>query len=433
MTDNTNDPIARIARAAAKIEPNEMKATVLSFALVFILMSAYFILRPVRDAMASDWTQEEVNWLWTATFFFSVIAVSAYGAVISHVRFSLLVPSVYAFFSATFIAFYAAAMFVPNPDVANKVFYVWLSVFSLFHLSVFWSFMSGLFNRQQAPRLFGVIATGASLGAMLGPSIPTFFADDIGALNLMPISAVMLLATIPIIAKLQSLKSTELGNPDLRADLSAQQRLGRNPFGGFMLFLRNPYLLAIGVFILLYVVMNTFIYMELRKGLAVFDRDTRTQILGGIDLAVNSLAILTALFATSRITTRFGMATTLALIPALMVGGWLIVAASPLLAVLIGLQTSRRAGNYAITRPGREMLFTVVNEETRFKAKPVIDIVLYRGGDMVTAWLYGALTATLGLGLAGVALFAAGVAAVWAMAGIYLGRAYQAHEQDTPA
>lgn len=433
MTDNTNDPIARIARAAAKIEPNEMKATVLSFALVFILMSAYFILRPVRDAMASDWTQEEVNWLWTATFFFSVIAVSAYGAVISHVRFSLLVPSVYAFFSATFIAFYAAAMFVPNPDVANKVFYVWLSVFSLFHLSVFWSFMSGLFNRQQAPRLFGVIATGASLGAMLGPSIPTFFADDIGALNLMPISAVMLLATIPIIAKLQSLKSTQLGNPDLRADLSAQQRLGRNPFGGFMLFLRNPYLLAIGVFILLYVVMNTFIYMELRKGLAVFDRDTRTQILGGIDLAVNSLAILTALFATSRITTRFGMATTLALIPALMVGGWLIVAASPLLAVLIGLQTSRRAGNYAITRPGREMLFTVVDEETRFKAKPVIDIVLYRGGDMVTAWLYGALTATLGLGLAGVALFAAGVAAVWAMAGIYLGRAYQAHEQDTPA
>ena len=433
MTDESSGPIARIAKAAAKIEPNEMKATVLSFALVFILMAAYFILRPVRDAMASDWTQEEVNWLWTATFLFSVIAVSVYGAVISHVRFSRLVPSVYAFFSATFIAFYAAAMFMPNADLSNKIFYVWLSVFSLFHLSVFWSFMSGLFNRQQAPRLFGVIATGASLGAMLGPSIPTFFADDIGALNLMPISAGLLLITLPIISRLQALKATELGNPDLQADLSAQQRLGRNPFGGFMLFLRNPYLLAIGAFILLYVVMNTFIYMELRKGLAEFDRDTRTQILGGIDLAVNSLAILTALFATSRITTRFGMATTLALIPLLMVGGWLVVAASPLLAVLIGLQVSRRAGNYAVTRPGREMLFTIVDEETRFKAKPVIDIVLYRGGDMATAWLYGALTATAGLGLAGVAVFAAAVAAVWAIVGIYLGRVYNRYDSAPAA
>ena len=428
MSDPSGGPAGKLLRAAAKVEPNEIKATLLSFSFVFLLMTAYFILRPVRDAMASDWTQEEVNWLWTATFFFSVIAVSIYGGVISHVRFSRLVPSVYLFFSATFVAFYLAALSLPNPDVSNKVFYVWLSVFSLFHLSVFWSFMSGIFNREQAPRLFGVVATGASLGAMLGPSIPTFFADDIGALNLLPISAALLLIPIPIVFQLQKLKTTELGNPDLQADLSAQQRLGRNPFGGFMLFIKNPYLLAIGVFILLYVTMSTFIYMELRKALADFDRDTRTQIFAGIDLAVNSLAIVTAVFATGRLATRFGMAATLALIPALMVGGWLVVAASPILVVLAGLQIARRAGNYAITRPGREMLFTVVDEPTRFKAKPVIDIVLYRGGDMLTAWLYGALTAVLGLGLAGVATVAAGVAAVWALAGVYLGRAYQEHD-----
>lgn len=424
MNDKPKGIVARFAHAAAKIEANEMKATVLSFTVVFLLMAAYFILRPVRDAMASDWTQEEVNWLWTATFFFSVVAVAVYGAVIPHVRFSRLVPGVYTFFAVTFLLFYGTATSLENPALSNKIFYVWLSVFSLFHVSVFWSFMSGVFNREQAPRLFGVIATGASLGAMLGPAIPTFFADDFGELNLMPISAVLLLLTVPIIGRVQALKETELGNPDLKADLSAQQRLGRNPFGGFMLFLKNPYLLAIGVFILLYVVMNTFIYMELRKGLAVFERDVRTQIFGSIDLAVNSLAILTAIFATGRIATRFGMATTLALIPVLMIGGWLVVAASPLLAVLIGLQVSRRAGNYAITRPGREMLFTLVDEETRYKAKPVIDIVLYRGGDMVTAWLYALLTATLGLGLAGVALFAAGLAAVWAAVAIYLGRTY---------
>ena len=427
MSQPNGGPVGKLLRAAAKVEPNEIKATVLSFAFVFILMTAYFFLRPARDAMASDWTQEEVNWLWTATFFFSVIAVSVYGGVISRVRFSRLVPSVYLFFSTTFVAFYLAAQSLANPDLSNKIFYVWLSVFSLFHLSVFWSFMSGTFNREQAPRLFGVIATGASLGAIVGPSIPTFFTNDIGTLNLLPISAALLLIPIPIVFQLQKLKVTELDNADLQADLTAQQRLGQNPFAGFMLFVKNPYLLAIGLFILLYVTMSTFIYMELRKALADVDLDSRTQIYGSIDLVVNSLAILTGLFATSRLATRFGMAATLALIPALMVGGWLVVAASPILVVLIGLQISRRAGNYAITRPGREMLFTVVDEQTRFKAKPVIDIVLYRGGDMLTAWLYGALTAVLGLGLAGVAVLGAGIAAVWALAGVYLGRAYHEH------
>ena len=158
--------------------------------------------------------------------------------------------------------------------------------------------------------------------------------------------------------------------------------------------------------------------------MGVFDRDVRTQIWGGIDLAVNSLAFVTALFATGRLATRFGMPTTLALIPALMVGGWVVVALSPVLAVLIGLQVARRAGNYAVTRPGREMLFTAVDTETRFKAKPVIDIVVYRGGDVITAWLYTALTATLGLGLAGIAAIAAVVAGIWAGAGIFLGRKY---------
>ena len=188
--------------------------------------------------------------------------------------------------------------------------------------------------------------------------------------------------------------------------------------------LGNPYLLAIALFILLYVVMNTFIYFELRKLMSEFDRDTRTQIWASMDLVVNSLAIVTAMFATSRLTTRFGMGATLALIPVLMIGGWLVVAAFPLLVVLATMQVTRRAGNYAITRPGREMLFTLVDAETRFKAKPVIDIVVYRGGDMATAWVYTALTTMLGFGLTGVAIVAAVMALVWAMAGRYLGNRY---------
>ena len=423
--------IARFIKAATKVESNELTATLLSFTFVFVLMTAYFILRPVRDALSSDWTDEQLSWLWTSTFFFSLIAVTIYGAVISRVRFKTIVPSVYAFFAATFVGFYVLGTTLGENDLVNRAFYVWLSVFSLYHLSVFWTFMSGLYNKEQAKRLFSIIAMGASAGAIVGPTIPTFFADNIGTLNLLLIAAVLLIVPIPIILKLEGLRISHLGNENVQADLSKDQKLGGNPFSGFKTFVSNPYLLAIGLFILLYVVMNTFIYFELRKMMGDFDRDVRTQIWGGIDLAVNSLALLTALFATGRLATRVGMPSTLALIPALMVGGWVVVALSPVLAVLAGLQIVRRAGNYAITRPGREMLFTAVDADTRFKAKPVIDIVVYRGGDVLTAWLYTALTATLGLGLAGVAAIAAVIAAVWAGAGIFLGRAYDRSDDNS--
>ena len=429
---NGNGPLGRIVTALTKVEPNELRATILSFLFVFILMAAYFILRPVRDAMASDWSRAEVSWLWTSTFIFSVFAVSVYGGVISRIRFSRVVPSVYGFFATTFAVFYFGSNFVADSTVVDKVLYVWLSVFSLFHVSVFWSFMSGLFSTEQAPRLFAIIGTGASVGAIVGPTIPTFFADDIGTMNLMLIAAGLLLIPIPIISALEKLKVTELGNAGLKADLSRAERLGRNPFSGFMLFIRNPYLLGIGAFILMYVTMNTFIFMELREMLAEFDRARRTQIWGGIDLTVNTLTVVTAIFVTGRLTTRFGMAATLGLIPVLMVGGWLIVAAIPLLVVLVGLQIARRAGNYAITRPGREMLFTQVDSEIRYKAKPVIDIVVYRGGDMVTAWLHTGLKESLSFGLPGIALLGALIAAVWAITGAYLGRQYTQADNGLP-
>ena len=419
------NPLARIVQVATKVEPNELNATLLSFLFVFLLMTAYFILRPVRDSLSSDWTDAQLSWLWTSTFVFSALAVSIYGGVISRIRFKVIVPTVYAFFAATFVGFYVAGSTFGDNDYVNRAFYVWLSVFSLFHLSVFWSFMSALYNKEQAKRVFAVIALGATIGAIVGPTISTFFADDIGNLNLLLIAALLLLVPIPLIGVLEGLRISDLGNADVQADLTREQHLGSNPFSGFTKFASNPYLLAIGVFILFYVIMNTFIYFELRKVLEDFDREARTQIWAGIDLAVNSLAAVIALFATGRLATRAGMSVTLALVPVLMIGGWIIVAVSPVMAVLIGLQIVRRAGNYAITRPGREMLFTVVDAETRFKAKPVIDIVVYRGGDMATAWLYTAMTATLGLGLAGVAIFSAFVCAAWAAAGAYLGRSYQ--------
>lgn len=420
----SDNVLKRAIRTAFKVEPNELRATLLSFAFVFVLMTAYFILRPVRDSLSSDWTDEQLSWLWTSTFFISLIAVSLYGAVISRMRMRVIVPSMYAFFAITFVGFYVAGRALGDNDLVNRAYYVWLSVFSLYHLSVFWTFMSGLYNKEQAKRLFAIIAMGATAGAIAGPSIAALFAGKIGNLNLLLIAAVLLMLPIAFISRLEKLRISDLGNEDMQTDLAGDRELSANPFSGFKTFASNPYLLAIGLFILLYVIMNTFIYFELRKMMGDFDREVRTQIWAGIDLAVNSLTFVIGLFATGRIATRFGMPTTLALVPFFMIGGWVVVALSPVLAVMAGLQVVRRAGNYAVTRPGREILFTAVDTDTRFKAKPVIDIVVYRGGDMVTAWFYTFLTTAAALGTAGVAAIAAVIAAVWAGAGIYLGRRY---------
>lgn len=421
MIKNT---VSKFINLSTRIKPNEIRATLLSFSFVFLLMTAYFILRPVRDAMSSDWTDTELSWLWTSTFFFSFLAVSLYGEIISRIKFNYVVPGVYVFFSISFFAFNFLSLMLIDPDIINKIFYVWLSVFSLFHVSVFWSFISNIFSKEQAPRLFGFIASGASIGAILGPSVPILFANQVGTMNLLIIAGIILLIPVPLISWLEKIQFSELKNHKVNLD-ETKNTIKKDFLSGFSSLIKNPYLISISLFILFYVVMNTFIYFELRKLLIDFDRDARTQIWASIDLIVNVLAIVTAIFLTGRITTRFGMPATLALIPVMMVLGWLVVAISPILLFLIGLQIIRRAGNYAITKPGREMLFTLVDNEARYKVKPVIDIVVYRGGDMLTAWFYTFLTATLGLGLSGVSIIAAAVASLWALTGLYLGKRYK--------
>jgi len=420
MIKNT---VLKLINLLTRMRPNEIRATLLSFAFVFLLMTAYFILRPVRDAMSSDWSDTELSWLWTSTFFFSFLAVSLYGEIISRIKFNYVVPGVYIFFSITFFAFNFLSLILIDQDFINKIFYVWLSVFSLFHVSVFWSFISNIFSKEQAPRLFGFIASGASIGAILGPSIPILFANQVGTMNLLIIAGIILLIPVPLISWLKKIKFSELQNHNIDIDVH-KNTIRKDFLSGFSSLIKNPYLISISLFILFYVVMNTFVYFELRKLLIDFDRDARTQIWASIDLIVNILAIVTAIFFTSRITTRCGMPATLALIPTIMILGWIVVAISPILLFLIGLQIIRRAGNYSITKPGREMLFTLVDNEARYKVKPVIDIVVYRGGDMLTAWFYTFLTATVGLGLSGISIIATIIASFWALTGLYLGNRY---------
>ncbi len=423
----SDNPILTFLRSASLIKERELNAVVSSFLFVVVLMSAYYILRPVRDAMASDWSDAEVSWLWTLNFFISTGVVALYGAAVSRFRFKLLVPATYGIFAASFVSFYVLGSFFADRTLIDKSFYVWVSVFSLFHISVFWSFMSELFSKEQSGRLFGVIAAGASVGGLVGPTVPAFFSASLGTDNLMLIASVMLLLTIPIIFHLQALKLTA---PDDRVlptttTTTTTRAIGGNPLAGFKAFFSNPYLLCIGLFIFLYTGISSFVYFELKNLLSELTRPERTAIWAQMDLAVNILSISTGLLVTGRIVSKFGMPVTIALVPVLICIGLLVLAISPLLGAVVVLQIVRRAGNYAVTRPAREMLFTRVDRETRFKAKPVIDVVAYRGGDMLMAWLFTGLTQGLGLGLAAVAVVGAGIAALWSLVGIYLGRWFE--------
>ena len=414
-----------------KIERNEVTAVLLSFLLVFVLMTSYSILKPLRDALAADWGNVGLSLTWTVNFGLSLVAVAAYGIALTYVRFRVMVPAVYVFFALTFLALYVFRTQVPDPTLVNKGFYVWVSVFSLFNLSVFWSFMTDLYNNEQARRLFGMIAAGTTVGAIAGPVITATLVDRLGANGLLLLSAALLMVPVFLIPVLRRLKVSALKNTESSADLSPQQAVGTNPFAGFSVLFSDRYLLAICAFILFYVTINTFVYFELQDLTRQYSLEFRAKIWSIIEITTNVLTLITAALITSRIVIRLGMQTALALMPVLVALGILALVAAPVLIVLAVFQVGRRVGNYAITRPSREMLFTVLDREARFKAKPVIDVVIYRGGDVMTAWLFTLLADKAGLGLTGIAMVIGGIAAAWAMVAVWLGRAYGLRAANT--
>jgi len=429
MPTSSNGIIAKAAKALSEIESNELKATFVATLFVFILMASYYILRPVRDAMASDWTDSEVSFLWNINFFVSAGIVAVYGFAVSRAKLRNVIPSMYGFFALSFIAFYFGISLVSDRVLIDKAFYLWVSVFALFHVSVFWTFMADTFNKEQAKRLFAIIGAGASAGALVGPAIPALFAGLLGTDTLMLVASVSLMLVIPLVFYMYHLKGTELGNSDLEADTS-RATIGGKWWQGFQSFFTNPYLLGIGVFILLYVFIGSFVYFEQKNLLVDFSRAERTQILGSIDWIVNVVTFGMAFFVTGRIVAKVGMPAALALMPVLVCAGLLILAFAPVLTVLLALQVFRRGGNYGLTRPAREMLYTKVTREERFKAKPVVDIVVYRGGDAISGTLFAFLTDGIGLGIAAVAVVGSIIAAAWAGAGVWLGRQFDRSKES---
>ena len=427
MNQTKNNSLFDLVLRSTNMQRNEFRAALASFIFVFVLMTAYYLLRPMRDAMASDWTDAEVSWLWTLNFFISTAIVAIYGVIVSKVSFEKLVPGIYLFFAASFLIFYLMVQGSENAVLVDKSFYLWVSVFALFHVSVFWSLMADTFNKDQAGRLFSVIAAGASIGAIVGPALSAILVQSIGLQGMMLLSAGMLLLPIPLIFYIGKLKHSDLGNTELESGLN-EKKIGGNPFGGFKEFFTNPYLLGIGLFIILYTGIGSFVYFEQKNLLVDYSRADRTTIYGIRDVVTNTITFVFAFFLTGRIVTKVGMPTALTLVPIIIVFGMLVLAFSPILIVALGVWVTRSAGNYGLARPAREMLFTKVDRESRFKTKPVIDIVAYRGGDVIMAWLFTGLTQGLGLGLAAVALVGAGIAALWGVVGYFLGKVYDTGE-----
>ena len=423
LSTNHDKTPKRCVLRSLNIRENELAATSLSFIFVFVLMAAYYILRPVRDAMASDWSDVQVSWLWTINFFASTALVAIYGWAVSKLQLRLVVPSIYSFFSLSFIAFYYSLQTVASTDWVDQAFYVWVSVFALFHVSVFWSFMAETFNQDQAARLFSVIAAGASLGAIVGPIISAVLSQLLETRSMMLVCAGLIILPLPVAAKLHVLRGTALGNRNLYSS-SSKSAIGGNPFHGFADFVTNPYLLGIGLFIILYTGIGSFVYLEQKNLLSTYSRADRATIYGIRDAVTNTITFVLAFFVTGRLVPRLGMSVALAAVPIIMFAGMLVLAISPVLVAALTLWIARSAGNYGLVRPCREMLFTRVNRESRFKTKPVIDIVAYRGGDVVMGWFFAGLTHGLGMGMFGVSLVGAGMAVLWGCVGLFLGRGF---------
>jgi AAA family ATP:ADP antiporter len=296
-------------------------------------------------------------------------------------------------------------------------------------VSVFWSFMADLFDRRQAARMFGFVAAGASAGAVAGSALTAFFTEALGDINLLLVSAACLGGTLACMRWLTRwaaarAASAEAGSP--AADPG--QPIGGSIWAGLTRVVGSTYLSGIAVFILFIVTVNTFLYLQQADLLATAftERAARTAFLGKVDLAVNVLSVLLQALVVGRLTTRFGIVAMLVSVPLAMLAGFSLLATTPTLAVLTVVMVARRAGEYAITRPCREMLFTSVDRESKYKAKNFIDTVVYRGGDAATASLHDFLVRGLGLGLAGIAWVGAGVALAWAGLAVALGRAHRA-------
>ena len=415
--------LSRLVRQALAIRPGEGGAALWSFAYFFCVLSSYYVLRPVREEMGVATGVERLPWLFTGTFLAMAAAVPVFGALAARFPRRTLLPVVYAFFIACILGLFALLRGVGAPAWAPGAFFIWLSVFNLFVVSVFWSFMADVWREEQARRLFGFIAAGGSAGALVGPTVTALLAPRIGPVNLLPVAAAILAGALVCVARLRP-GAPVAGPGALPDDPAADEApVGGGALGGLARMLRSAYLSGIALFVVLGTLFATFVYFQQAQIVraAFADPGQRTAVFAVMDLAVNALTIGAQLFVTGALATRFGLVRVLPALPLVTLAGFTALAMVSTAGVLVAFQVLRRAAQYGITGPAREMLFTVLPREDKYKAKNVIDTIVSRGGDALSGWAFAGLSA-LGLGMAGVSLVALPLAALWIALAVYLGR-----------
>ena len=415
-------------RRLVGLEPGEGWPALMAGIMFFCLMTAYFIIKPLRDEMGIAGGVENLPNLYLFTMGAMLLAAPLFGWVSRDRDREAFLPLVYRFFGLNLLAFFLALKFLPAADAwLGRVFYVWVGVFNMFSLSLFWGFMADGLGFRRGRRVFGVIAVGGTAGAVLGASLTEVLVPALGRINLLLISLVFLEITVRMVKPL----SGSFHRLPRDNDQAPRSQSSGSVLAGITLVLRSPYLLAICAFVVLYTLSSTILYLAQANLVAAAEgaRAARAQLLARIEIWVQTATLITQLTITGRVMRRVGSGPLLAALPLATAAGFVVLGLNPNLVALVVVQVLRRTLRYALVKPARESLFTPLGPDAQYRAKSFIDTFVYRGGDAVGAGVYDMLTRVAGLGLSGVAFAAVPICLVWTLVAVHLGRRQRALAQ----
>jgi AAA family ATP:ADP antiporter len=429
----SNSLAHRLLERLIDVRAAEIGVLAWSWLFIFSVLFSYYILRPIRDEMGVAGGVENLQWLFTGTLLGMIAVNPPFAALVARLPRVKFIAISYRFFMANLLLFALLLHFASAEQNVwiGRMFFIWTSVFNLFVVSIFWALMVDVFDAEQSKRLFGFIAAGATLGGIVGSSMTALLAKQIPLLYLLLGSAVLLEVAVFCVRRLSRLSDAlhrvaRKGNDEIP--------IGGSVFSGFAHAFNSAYLSNVGVYIMLFAITSTFLYFQQAEiaRQSFSDRGARTAFFARVDLWVNILTLAAQVLLTGRLLRLIGVAMTLTLLPLLSIAGFSTLALTPTIAVLVVYQVVRRAGNFAFARPTREVLFTVVPREDKYKAKSFIDTVIYRLGDQAGAWSYAGL-GLLGLGMTGVSVVAVPISIAWLINGFWLGRKQKQLEGDQPA
>ncbi|MGF6331413.1 AAA family ATP:ADP antiporter [Pseudomonas sp. BS3782 TE3695] len=401
-----------------KVLPSERTALMLGFAFHFCVLASYYLVRPLRDALGLEGGADKLQWLFTATFVVMLVMVPLFGALVSRLPAMRFVPLIYRLIALSMLVFGVLIAQRIAPVTVGRVFFVWISIYNLFIVSIFWSVLVDRFSSEQGRRLFGFIAAGGTLGTFIGPLLAATMATKLGPVALTVAAAMLLECAVRCYRALLSRTTSQSGSRWLD-----ERRMGGSMLAGITLILRSRYLMGLVLFMLLHTSAATLLYFEQGRIVAgsYADVASRTQFFAVVDLIVSALTLLFQLLLTAPLIRLIGIGGALVALPLATIVAFSAMALAPVPATVALAQGLRRAVEFAIVRPAREVLWTVVSREEKYKAKNVIETLVYRGGDAASGWLSAGLTA-LGAGFGLVAVVIVPFAGLWGWLCLWLAR-----------